>query len=85
MNWLRSAVISIVGRGGEPIGSIVCSVGSADGQVQALPLQQIFPYGQAVEAFRCLSQAKHIGKVVLVAEVPKLVQPNCYSLQAQVY
>ena len=45
------------------------------GKVQALPLQT-FSYRRAVEAFRCLSQARHIGKIVLVAEAPELLQPN---------
>ncbi|MBN9416429.1 hypothetical protein ABS71_00090 [bacterium SCN 62-11] len=45
------------------------------GAVQPLPLQT-FPYNQAVEAFRCLSMARHIGKVVLQAEPPEAVQPN---------
>ncbi|MFN8607673.1 MAG: type I polyketide synthase [Vulcanimicrobiota bacterium] len=44
------------------------------GAVQPLPLQT-FTYNQAVDAFRCLSMARHIGKVVLVAETPELVQP----------
>jgi acyl transferase domain-containing protein/NADPH:quinone reductase-like Zn-dependent oxidoreductase/aryl carrier-like protein len=44
------------------------------GVVQPLPMQT-FTYNQAVEAFRCLSMAKHIGKVVLRAEVPETVQP----------
>ncbi len=44
------------------------------GLVQALPIRT-FPYNQAVEAFRCLSMAKHIGKVVLTAETPTHVQP----------
>ncbi|MBI3928665.1 MAG: type I polyketide synthase [Armatimonadetes bacterium] len=54
------------------------------GQVQALPLQT-FGYGQAVEAFRCLSQARHIGKIVLVAEVPKLVQPHWKPIPGATY
>lgn len=47
----------------------------ASGKVQALPLQT-FSYKQAVDAFRCLSQARHIGKVVLTAEAPDRVQPH---------
>lgn len=45
------------------------------GKVQALPIQT-FGFRLAVEAFRCLSQARHIGKVVLTAEVPEKVQPH---------
>jgi acyl transferase domain-containing protein/NADPH:quinone reductase-like Zn-dependent oxidoreductase/NAD(P)-dependent dehydrogenase (short-subunit alcohol dehydrogenase family)/aryl carrier-like protein len=45
------------------------------GEVEALPLQT-FSYGQSIEAFRCLSMARHIGKVVLVAEPPALVEPH---------
>jgi len=52
---------------------LVGDVGS--GAVQPLPLQT-FSYRQAVEAFRCLSMARHIGKVVLVAEAPERVQPH---------
>lgn len=44
------------------------------GQVSALPVHQTFPFGQAVDAFRCLSQARHVGKVVLTAEPPELVR-----------
>ena len=44
------------------------------GVVKPLPLQT-FSYNQAVEAFRCLSMAKHIGKVVLQAEAPEAVRP----------
>jgi acyl transferase domain-containing protein/NADPH:quinone reductase-like Zn-dependent oxidoreductase/NAD(P)-dependent dehydrogenase (short-subunit alcohol dehydrogenase family)/aryl carrier-like protein len=46
-----------------------------DGHVQALPLKS-FSYGQAVDAFRYLSQAKHIGKVVLENEAPTHTQPG---------
>jgi len=46
----------------------------ASGSVHPLPLQT-FTYNQAIEAFRCLSMAKHIGKVVLTAEAPETVQP----------
>ncbi len=56
----------------------------ADGKVKPLPLQT-FGYGRAVEAFRCLSQAKHIGKVVLEAEVPKLVQPSWKPVPGAAY
>jgi acyl transferase domain-containing protein/NAD(P)-dependent dehydrogenase (short-subunit alcohol dehydrogenase family)/aryl carrier-like protein len=56
-----------------------------DGRVQPLPIQATFPYGQAVEAFRCLSQAKHIGKIVLEAEVPKLVRPNWKPIPGAAY
>ena len=45
------------------------------GKVQALPFQT-FPYNQAVDAFRCLSMAKHIGKVVLESAVVDLVEPH---------
>ena len=45
------------------------------GAVEALPLQT-FSYRQSIEAFRCLSMARHIGKVVLTAEVPETVQPH---------
>ncbi len=45
------------------------------GAVQALPLQT-FSYRQAVEAFRCLSMARHTGKIVLLAEAPERVQPH---------
>lgn len=47
----------------------------ASGAVEALPLQT-FGFNEAIEAFRCLSMAKHIGKVVLTAETPALVQPS---------
>ena len=49
--------------------------------VQALPVQS-FAYGQAVEAFRCLSMARHIGKVVLTAETPELLQPHWKPIPA---
>lgn len=45
------------------------------GAVKPLPLQA-FGYNQAVEAFRCLSLARHIGKVVLQAEPVGQVQPR---------
>ncbi len=45
------------------------------GAVKPLPIQT-FTFNQAVDAFRCLSQAKHIGKVVLTAETPALIQPH---------
>lgn len=45
------------------------------GAVQPLPLQT-FSFREAVEAFRCLSLARHIGKVVLRAEVPERVLPH---------
>ena len=45
-----------------------------NGKVTPLPVQT-FPYDQAIDAFRVLSQAKHIGKIVLTAEAPKLVWP----------
>jgi acyl transferase domain-containing protein/NADPH:quinone reductase-like Zn-dependent oxidoreductase len=45
------------------------------GAVQPLPLQT-FTYNQAIDAFRCLSMARHIGKVVLQAETPTEVQPH---------
>ncbi|MBS2038799.1 SDR family NAD(P)-dependent oxidoreductase [bacterium] len=44
------------------------------GTVQPLPVQT-FSYNQAIDAFRCLSQARHIGKVVLKAETPDTVLP----------
>jgi acyl transferase domain-containing protein/NAD(P)-dependent dehydrogenase (short-subunit alcohol dehydrogenase family)/aryl carrier-like protein len=55
------------------------------GHMEALPLQATFGFGQAIEAFRCLSQAKHIGKIVLKAEVPKLVQPNWKPVPGAAY
>ena len=45
------------------------------GAVNPLPVQT-FGYRQAVEAFRCLSMARHIGKIVLQAEPPEKVQPH---------
>ncbi|MBX3165805.1 MAG: type I polyketide synthase [Candidatus Eremiobacteraeota bacterium] len=45
------------------------------GAMQPLPLQT-FSYNQAIDAFRCLSMARHIGKVVLQAETPEKVQPS---------
>ena len=66
----------------ELLKELAADVGS--GQVKALPLQT-FPYNQAVEAFRCLSQAKHIGKVVLEAEVPELVQPSWKPVPGAAY
>ncbi len=45
------------------------------GSATALPLQT-FSYNQAIEAFRCLSMARHIGKVVLEAQTPDRVQPH---------
>ena len=45
------------------------------GAVQPLPLQT-FSYNQAIEAFRCLSMARHIGKVVLQAQPPEEVLPH---------
>jgi len=47
-----------------------------DGKVEALPIQETFPYSRAVDAFRCLSQAKHIGKVVMEAGLPDEVLPS---------
>lgn len=34
-------------------------------QLRSLPCQ-VFPLGQAAEAFRCMQQARHVGKIVMV-------------------
>ena len=54
------------------------------GALQPLPLQT-FGYNQAIEAFRCLSMARHIGKVVLQAETPTAVLPHWKPLPAGTY
>lgn len=55
-----------------------------EGQVRPLPLKA-FGYGHAVEAFRYLSQARHLGKVALEAEVPERVQPSWKPVAGGIY
>ncbi len=54
------------------------------GKVAPLPVRT-FPYNQAIEAFRTLSQAKHIGKIVLTAETPKWVRPSWKPVPGAAY
>ena len=54
------------------------------GKITPLPVKT-FGYNQAIDAFRTLSQAKHIGKIVLKAETPEKVRPSWKPVPGAAY